>query len=90
MRNRLTQKDIILALLRAVNGNWIVSYELEKVNTKWGWLGTAALKRCRELEVEGKIQKKMEGGYVWYRAEPPVSTDIYSVAGQVVYRKNNY
>ena len=70
MRNRITQKDIILNLLRE-NGGFIVSHQLEKVSTKWGWLGTSALKRCRELEVERKIEKKMEGGYVWYRGFAP-------------------
>ena len=70
MRNRTTQKDIILNVLREKQ-DWIVSHQLEKVSTKWGWLGTSALKRCRELEVEGKIEKKMEGGYVWYRGFAP-------------------
>ena len=89
MRNRTTQKDIILNVLREKQ-DWIVSHQLEKVSTKWGWLGTSALKRCRELEVEGKIYKKMEGGYVWYCAFPPLSTEVYSVGGAEVYRKVNY
>ena len=70
MRNRTTQKDIILNVLREKQ-DWIVSHQLEKVSTKWGWLGTSALKRCRELEVEKKIENKMEGGYVWYRSFAP-------------------
>jgi len=89
MRNRITQKIIILNILREAKDP-VPSYNLEKVSTKWGWLGTSGLKRCRELEVEGKITKTFKEGYVWYSAKPPVSTDIYSVGGEVVYKRNNY
>ena len=70
MRDRMTQKQIILNILREAKEP-VPSYNLEKVSTKWGWLGTSGLKRCRELEVEGKIHKSYKDGYVWYESEPP-------------------
>ena len=89
MRNRTTQKEIILNILREAKEP-TPSYNLEKVSTKWGWLGTSGLKRCRELEVEGKITKSFKDGYVWYSANPPKFTDVYYVGGVEMYRKANY
>jgi hypothetical protein len=90
MRNRTTQKDIILNVLREKQ-DWIVSHQLEKVSTKWGWLGTSALKRCRELEVEKKIEKKIEEGYVWYRGfAPRLITEYRTPDGTLVSVKREY
>lgn len=68
----MTQYQIIKNVLADAK-DWVVSHQLEKVSTKYGWLGTSALKRCRELQVKGEIEKKMEGGYVWYKSRelPP-------------------
>lgn len=90
MRTRITQKDIILNVLREKQ-DWVVSHQLEKVSTKWGWLGTSALKRCRELEVEGKIDKKMEGGYVWYRSyAPKLITEYRTPDGTLIHTSKEY
>lgn len=80
MRTRLSQKEIILKVLRGTS-EYIVSHQLEKVNTEFGWLGTSSLKRCRELEVEGLIEKKMKDGYVWYKAKGPKQIVEYRISG---------
>ena len=90
MRNRTTQKDIILNVLREKQ-DWVASYNLEKIDTRWGWLGTSGLKRCRELEVEGKIEKKMEGGYVWYRGfAPRLITEYRTPDGTLIHTSKQY
>lgn len=86
MKSRISQKDIILKLLRQRN-DWIVSHQLEKVSTPFGWLGTAALRRCRELEEAGLIHNKRENGYVWYRASKPKEIVNYKVDGLLVAQK---
>lgn len=47
-----TQK--ILNLLHEANGEWIPSYHLEKVETKWGWIGPSGARRARELAERDK------------------------------------
>jgi len=65
----MTYKQIILNYLQEV-GTWVEGFKLEKVQTKWGWLGSSGQRRARELAEEGKIERKVENGYVWYRAKP--------------------
>ena len=60
----MTQQKIILNLL-ARNG-WTPSYDLIKVNTEWGFLGTSSLRRARELVAEQLIRDRDRGKYVEY------------------------
>lgn len=62
----MKQRDIILRLL-SFRGDYVPSWELEKVSTEWGYIGTSGLKRCRELRAEGKIEQKDVGKFVYYR-----------------------
>lgn len=68
------QDKIVLHL--AEHGDWLPSYSLEKVNTKWGWVGSSGTRRCRELAEAGKhkigsieyiIENRKAGRYVEYR-----------------------
>ena len=63
---KLTQSEIILNVLED-NGDWIPSYKIIKVNTRWGWLGTSADRFARWLVKDGIIQRKREGKYVYYK-----------------------
>ena len=63
----MKQHQIILKVLEEAYPNWIMSYDLEKVSTKWGYIGTAGLKRCRELRAKGQIEQVDEGQYIKYR-----------------------
>lgn len=73
----ITQKQIIINLLREKN-DWTPLWDLIKVNTKWGWLGTSARTRVQELTREGKIEHKFVGKYSYYKAKP-VQYQIYFV-----------
>ena len=46
--SKSSQKEIILKYLNEVN-DWVFSYELQGKNTKYGWLGSQADRRVREL-----------------------------------------
>jgi hypothetical protein len=63
---KLTQEEIILAVLEDIN-DWTPSYNIIKVNTKWGWLGTGADREARRLAEQGIIQRKREGKYTYFR-----------------------
>jgi hypothetical protein len=65
---KISQKQIILNYLQDIN-EWLPSYKLVMVNTKYGWLGSQAKRRVQELFVEGKVERKMEGKYVYYKAK---------------------
>ena len=75
----MTYKQIILNYLQEA-GTWVEGFKLEKVNTKWGWIGNSGGRRCRELAEEGKIERRIEGKYVYYRAIPQ-KFEIYRVIG---------
>lgn len=63
---KLTQEEIILAVLEDVK-DWIPSYQIIKVNTRWGWLGISADREARRLAEQGIIQRKREGKYTYYK-----------------------
>ena len=62
----LTQKEIILNLLKD-KGEWTPSYDLIKVDTKYGWLGSGADRIARYLVEDGEIERKQIGKYAYYR-----------------------
>ena len=70
---KLTQKQILIKYLQYV-GDFIPAYKLRSVNTPFGWLGFQADRRCRELANEGKIERRLERGFVSYRikSNPPI------------------
>ena len=74
---KLSTKQIILNYLQERNC-WVPLWDLVKVNTKWGWLGTSARSRVQELDQEKRIEHKLgsagdpmiEGKFSWYRSFP--------------------
>jgi hypothetical protein len=66
----LTQKNIILNVLKEARV-WVKSYELQKVNTHYGWLGTQADRAARQLAIEGLIERRRAGKYSEYRYKTP-------------------
>lgn len=67
---KLSQSETIVRVLSDAQG-WVPSYNLEKVETPWGFIGTSGLRRCRELVAAGKIEKREQGKFVWYRIAQP-------------------
>lgn len=63
---KFTQDEIIINVLKDVK-DWIPSYNLIKVNTKWGWLGSSGDRAARDLAEHMVIQRKREGKYTYYK-----------------------
>lgn len=83
---KLTQSEIILKVLRKKD-DWLEDFRLVKVQTEYGWLGSDALRVCRKLEEQGKIEKRQIGKYVEYKAKGPTKITEYRVNGEVVAKK---
>lgn len=69
----VTTKSRILIYLRARQPSYISSTELERMSADWATKASTIGRRARELEDEGRIQRKLIGKIVWYRltqAEP--------------------
>ena len=67
----MTQRQTILQVLRE-SGVWIKSFDLQKLKTKFGWLGTSADRQCRAMAMEGIIERRNVGKYAEYRTLTPV------------------
>lgn len=66
MAKRYSQAQIIIKYLEWKK-DWVPSYELVKKDTIWGYLGTSAGRRARELAEEGKIYRRVEKKYAEYK-----------------------
>ncbi len=55
---KLTYEEIILHVLNDAEV-WVVSHQLEKVDTPWGWIGTRGSRTCRDMETRGLIEKDL-------------------------------
>lgn len=73
---KLTYQDKITLFLHDQKGQWVESFKLGKVHTKWGWIGSSGERRAREIAEKGihitngikyYIEHKIENGYAWYR-----------------------
>ena len=53
---KLTQKQILLEVLK--DNEWKYYYELIRVETPFGYLGTEAGRRLRELYKDGLVEKR--------------------------------
>lgn len=64
----MTYSEIILRVVNEFEG-WVVSHQLEKVSTPWGWIGTRGIRTCRDLENMGLLEKSLEVNkpYVSYK-----------------------
>lgn len=78
---KLTQSQIILAHLRDCK-EWIYGYNLQKVETKYGWLGSSGDRACRALAEEGKIERRQLGKFVEFRTKELQPKVIYKVVGR--------
>lgn len=68
---KLSYKQIILKTLEAEPTRYFYSYELEKVNTPFGWIGIRGSRDCRELAAKGLIEVNHDEKYARYRAISP-------------------
>lgn len=83
----MTQGKIILKLLRENPDRWFKGYELVKVSTPYGWLGSSADRCARKLSELGSILKRHQGKYVEFKAKEPKGYTEYKVNGEVVVKE---
>ena len=63
---KFTQKQIVMFTLKEAK-DWTPSHQLQKIQTKYGWLGTSGDRVARKLAEEGKIERKMINGYANFK-----------------------
>ena len=76
----MTQKLILLNVLREAGG-WVKSYELVKVNTRYGWLGMID-RQARQLAEKGIIDRRHIGKYAEYCYKTPRAFGEFSESVQ--------
>lgn len=73
---KITQHEAIVRHLIVQGGNWVPSYDLEKVNIGGRWVGTRGSRSARDLaqagqyKLDGKIyivERRQIGKYAEYR-----------------------
>lgn len=62
---KLTQSEIIERVVRNATEP-VPSWNLQKVNTPWGWLGISGDRSARRLAEHGILNREMHGKYVFY------------------------
>lgn len=67
MKSKITVEDKIISLLETAPQNWFYSWQLIKVNSPKGWLGSSSDRRARWLAEHGKIERKHEGKLALYK-----------------------
>ena len=60
-----TQSEIIELVVKN-SEEPVQSYNLQKVATQWGWLGTSADREARRLAEHGILNRERRGKYVYY------------------------
>ena len=68
----MTYKEKIIKILEEF-GDWIPSWQFINRKTDYGYLGQSAGRRLRELAQAGKIERRINGKYVEYRAKPKIT-----------------
>ncbi len=53
----MTTKEIIIKLLKNKR-RWVASYDLCKIKTEWGYIGTSGDRRARDLRKDGILESK--------------------------------
>ena len=60
-----TQSEIVQLLIKN-SANPVPSYNLQKVSTPWGWIGTSGDREARRLAESGVLNRERRGKYVYY------------------------
>ena len=76
----MTQSQTILKYLMLCDG-WVPGYNLVSTNTPFGFISHQGGRICRKLAEKERIERKLEGRYVYYRLIPK-SIKIYMVEGK--------
>ena len=81
---KITQEELVVRLLWSLQ-TWVKSYELSKRDTEWGWLGSAAERRAREIAERGYFDSNTYRYVAEYRCvkrelRPDKQRVVYAVA----------
>lgn len=94
---KLSQKEILLNYLWKVlkentylKDQWIVSYNIIKTNTPYGWLGTAADALARKLRQEGLVESQDIGQYTYFRITDKGIEHIYNRQKDLGFQPKEY
>lgn len=69
----MKQHEIIFRVLEDADGDFVPSYNLIKIETQYGWLGTSADRIARYMTdpkqacYNKSVERKTEGKYAYYR-----------------------
>jgi len=70
--------QIIYSYLKEHEGEWIAGYSFVNrsvgVGDKTYFCGSSSDRKARLMAEEGKIERKHEKGYAWYRVKPKLVT----------------
>ena len=76
--NKKSVSTIIYEFLKEHQGEYHAGYEFVNksigVGGKSYFLGSSSDRKCRLMAEEGKIERKREKGYAWYRVKPKLVT----------------
>ena len=76
---KLTQREIVLTIVEARHPEPVPSWDLQKTQTPWGWLGTSGDRNARRLAEDGYLERTMKGKYVYYSL-PKVELDAVQLS----------
>jgi len=65
-----TQREIILKVV-SQSAEPVPSWNLQKVDTFWGWLGTSGDRVARLMAENGELERVRKGKYVYYSVPQP-------------------
>jgi hypothetical protein len=65
MFKKYTQGEIVMKVVES-SPIAVPSWELQKRETEWGWLGTSGDRAARKLAEEGLLERTMVGKFVYY------------------------
>lgn len=77
----MTQRNILLNVLKDAKG-WVRSYDLVKINTRYGWLGSSIERQARGLAENGIIDRRHLGKYAEYSYKSPRAFGEHTVSVQ--------
>lgn len=69
----MTQAEIVVRYLKSRIGEWIMSHEIVKKETPWGYLGTQSDRRLFEIAQDGYYDSPNYRYYIEH--QPPRSSD---------------
>lgn len=80
---KTSTKQQILSYLEG--RQFVASWQIEDMSPEWASKASTIARRLRELHAEGKLERKLINGIVWYKrvSSRYVSDDVIQLANQL-------